>query len=321
MGYYLTNTDDARPSTKHKCVTRKPHGGPKTDWVLSTKYTDQETGLVYYGSRYYSPATGRWISRDPIGEEGGINLWNLVDDDPVSKVDALGHCAIKIHCGPVIIKGVILGWHCGVIAPNGVEYGINPSVRYVGDDLWDNDNSAGNNRMVRVSKAAVRLACIVMGAFTFVSCKEEPQREKFVLQRIPVEIRAHKPLTVRVTNLSGNGANDVGVRCSSEEWAQLTNGTRAFTARLRSPTDGQVNIGGIDLFSSGTAFMGRLTNTHYMFYLTGQRGSAATIDVQFPCDEIELVHAEVLMCETPADTEAESLRVGGCIREGGSQRR
>ena len=124
MGYYLTNTDDARPSTKHKCVTRKPHGGPKTDWVLSTKYTDQETGLVYYGSRYYSPATGRWISRDPIGEEGGINLWNLVDDDPVSKVDALGHCAIKIHCGPVIIKGVILGWHCGVIAPNGVEYGI-----------------------------------------------------------------------------------------------------------------------------------------------------------------------------------------------------
>ena len=165
----------------------------------------------------------------------------------------------------------------------------------MGDDLWDNDNSAGNNRMVRVSKAAVRLACIVMGAFTFVSCKEEPQREKFVLQRIPVEIRAHKPLTVRVTNLSGNGANDVGVRCSSEEWAQLTNGTRAFTARLRSPTDGQVNIGGIDLFSSGTAFMGRLTNTHYMFYLTGQSGSAATIDVQFPCDEIELVHAEVLM--------------------------
>ena len=38
---------------------------------FSTKYHDDETGLVYYGYRYYSPNLGRWLSRDPIGERGG----------------------------------------------------------------------------------------------------------------------------------------------------------------------------------------------------------------------------------------------------------
>jgi len=36
---------------------------------FSTKYWDDETGLYYYGQRYYSPELGRWPSRDPIGEE------------------------------------------------------------------------------------------------------------------------------------------------------------------------------------------------------------------------------------------------------------
>ena len=38
-------------------------------WRFSTKYTDSETGLVYYGYRYYSPGLGRWISRDPLSEQ------------------------------------------------------------------------------------------------------------------------------------------------------------------------------------------------------------------------------------------------------------
>jgi len=37
---------------------------------FSTKYTDEETGLLYYGYRYYVPETGRWGSRDPIEEPG-----------------------------------------------------------------------------------------------------------------------------------------------------------------------------------------------------------------------------------------------------------
>jgi len=41
---------------------------------FSSKYQDDETDLLYYGLRYYSPSTGRWLNHDPIEEEGGINL-------------------------------------------------------------------------------------------------------------------------------------------------------------------------------------------------------------------------------------------------------
>jgi RHS repeat-associated protein len=57
---------------------------------FSSKYTDSETGLVYYGFRYFSPMMGRWLSRDPIEERGGVNLYGFVGNDPVNQVDLLG---------------------------------------------------------------------------------------------------------------------------------------------------------------------------------------------------------------------------------------
>jgi RHS repeat-associated protein len=57
---------------------------------FSTKYTDNETGLLYYGYRYYQPQTGRWLSRDPIEEQGGANLYGFVFNNPIHLVDSLG---------------------------------------------------------------------------------------------------------------------------------------------------------------------------------------------------------------------------------------
>lgn len=57
---------------------------------FSTKYEDLETGLLYYGYRYYSASTGRWLSRDPIGELGGLNLYGFVGNDGVNYADYLG---------------------------------------------------------------------------------------------------------------------------------------------------------------------------------------------------------------------------------------
>jgi RHS repeat-associated protein len=48
-------------------------------------------GLVsYYGYRYYTPQTGRWINRDPIEEQGGLNLYGFVGNDGLVKWDILG---------------------------------------------------------------------------------------------------------------------------------------------------------------------------------------------------------------------------------------
>ena len=61
---------------------------------FSTKYTDDETGLLYYGYRYYSPKDGRWLSKDPIGEAGGINLYAFCENDPVNRIDTDGRGAL-----------------------------------------------------------------------------------------------------------------------------------------------------------------------------------------------------------------------------------
>ncbi len=57
---------------------------------FNTKYMDDETGLINYGYRYYSPKMGRWISRDPIGEAGGVNVYGFVGNAPISSADPLG---------------------------------------------------------------------------------------------------------------------------------------------------------------------------------------------------------------------------------------
>jgi len=61
---------------------------------FSTKPQDAVTGLYYYGYRYYDPMTGRWPSRDPIGERGGINLYGFVGNDAVNGLDVLGLTSI-----------------------------------------------------------------------------------------------------------------------------------------------------------------------------------------------------------------------------------
>jgi RHS repeat-associated protein len=68
--------------------------GPASDIMpfrFSTKYTDAESGLVYYGYRFYDPDRGRWPNRDPMGERGGLNLYGMVGNDAVNSIDYLGN--------------------------------------------------------------------------------------------------------------------------------------------------------------------------------------------------------------------------------------
>jgi RHS repeat-associated protein len=62
-------------------------GGIHADYRYAGLVNHAQSGLYLAHFRAYSPATGRWISRDPIGEAGGINLYAYVGGNPISRID------------------------------------------------------------------------------------------------------------------------------------------------------------------------------------------------------------------------------------------
>jgi RHS repeat-associated protein len=78
-------------------ATNQPPGLPANrPWAdllpfhYSSKLRDADSGFNYYGYRFYDPGSGRWLNRDPIGEEGGVNLYGMVGNDPINYCDLLG---------------------------------------------------------------------------------------------------------------------------------------------------------------------------------------------------------------------------------------
>ncbi|MBH2016116.1 MAG: RHS domain-containing protein [Burkholderiales bacterium] len=59
---------------------------------LPGQYEDAETGLHHNYRRYYDPETGRYITQDPIGTDGGFNLHLYAEGDPINRKDATGEC-------------------------------------------------------------------------------------------------------------------------------------------------------------------------------------------------------------------------------------
>ena len=67
--------------------------GAKADELkmrFSTKYFDDEAGLYYFDRRFYSPRIARWLTRDPIEEDGGLNLYAYCGNDAVGWIDPYG---------------------------------------------------------------------------------------------------------------------------------------------------------------------------------------------------------------------------------------
>lgn len=57
---------------------------------FSSKDWNENSGLYYYGYRCYDPSLQRWLNRDPIQEDGGINLYEFVGNNPFYWYDPLG---------------------------------------------------------------------------------------------------------------------------------------------------------------------------------------------------------------------------------------
>jgi RHS repeat-associated protein len=57
---------------------------------FSSKEAHPNSGLTYYLYRFYDPSLQRWVNRDPIGERGGLNLYEFAWNDPVDLFDRFG---------------------------------------------------------------------------------------------------------------------------------------------------------------------------------------------------------------------------------------
>ncbi len=64
---------------------------------FSSKYLDGETGLYYYGYRYFSPQLGRWLVKDRVGIRGGPNSLAFAGNCPLSSWDLLGLAGMAIE--------------------------------------------------------------------------------------------------------------------------------------------------------------------------------------------------------------------------------
>jgi RHS repeat-associated protein len=91
-------------------------------FLAATKFRDSETDLYYYGYRYYNPTTGRWLSRDPIDERGGMNLYEFVENAPVIFIDPLGQVKWMQMLGGAlqVASGIAMWTTAGATGATGV---------------------------------------------------------------------------------------------------------------------------------------------------------------------------------------------------------
>ena len=68
-------------------------------WRFSSKRCESETGLVFYGRRFYDPEIGRWMTKDPLGDVDGVNDYAFVRNSPENLVDGEGLFSCGIHWG------------------------------------------------------------------------------------------------------------------------------------------------------------------------------------------------------------------------------
>ena len=96
-----TSSDGSVAGTYHYTPFGRPiaQSAPyRPRFLFSSKEYDPETSLIFYGLRFYNPAVGRWLSRDLLRENGGVNLYIGIANHPTGVVDYFGLCPSPEGC-------------------------------------------------------------------------------------------------------------------------------------------------------------------------------------------------------------------------------
>jgi RHS repeat-associated protein len=86
----LSTTPQAYDYEPYGNPTQAPSDARQPDFRYAGLFYHQDSGLYLANYRAYDPRSARWLSRDPIGEDGGLNLYTYADVNPLSNIDPDG---------------------------------------------------------------------------------------------------------------------------------------------------------------------------------------------------------------------------------------
>ncbi len=95
---------------------------------------DYDTALYYFRARWYEPETGRWLSPDPIGISGGLNLYAFCENAPVNFVDPMGENVYRVYTSWISSVGL----HEAIVGDDGK--GGYYLIHFIGTDLSNPDS-------------------------------------------------------------------------------------------------------------------------------------------------------------------------------------
>ncbi len=135
---------------------------PLCPYVFTGRRYDPETGLYYYRARYYAPERGRFLSRDPIGYQAGMGLYEYAGGKPLVKLDPNGEWIVAVGIAAVLAAGAYRGYKHG---PPGFREGLIP--------LW----GVGPFGRSPLEKEGVRLGGLPrsLGSHGYIPCKISPR--------------------------------------------------------------------------------------------------------------------------------------------------
>jgi RHS repeat-associated protein len=118
----MDNTGSAKGTAIYHAYGKPTLTGEIPTFAYAGMFYHQASGLYLTQYRAYDSSVGRWISRDPVGEPGGTNLYAYVGNNPLQYVDLFGLDEIGGH--PVLGYG-----HEFILLNNGGTISFEPADR------------------------------------------------------------------------------------------------------------------------------------------------------------------------------------------------
>jgi len=218
---------------------------------------------VYFGQRYYDCATGRWLSRDPLGETASLNLYSYVGNEPLDKIDPIGNDFIRVEGNQVFFvvedEGFTFNTDVQSIPIGSLNNGVVnlrsslgggrielSDARGIADNI---DNFAAVDRLENVSSAK-RIALLKV-AFSTVSVAQQAGRGRTTAVISAAAEGAGGGVSISVNTFTFGGSDFVGFTDSTQFQGGEFTATRILATVSRETALTAATLGSSQLARAG----------------------------------------------------------------------